>query len=138
LKRKLESEISAKQHREEYDSLSKIILELPSRSETQKLAIHYLIQSWDYLPIFFLVLHRREIEELSLEINALEEEDRQIEETVNTRSKQFQLVLFAVNELGASFGLEPEDPSRERKRKTPPVDMDSDNGKEESVKRRKV
>jgi hypothetical protein len=36
LKQSLEHDIKHKQHREEYDSLSKVIMELPSRAETQK------------------------------------------------------------------------------------------------------
>jgi len=76
LKIELEEEKQIRKNKEEYEILGGVINSFPSRSETQK-----------------------EIEQLHGEIESLLNEETSINTKIDLRTKQFQLLLFAIHQL---------------------------------------
>jgi len=92
--KKLEAEVASlkeeynklnvnKQNREQYEVLVKLINEYPSREKTEK-----------------------EISAIEGQINQLEEENEKINDKISNRTKQFQLLLFALNQLQTELDKE--------------------------------
>eukprot|EP01102_Stenamoeba_stenopodia_P013738 TRINITY_DN4493_c0_g2_i1.p1 TRINITY_DN4493_c0_g2~~TRINITY_DN4493_c0_g2_i1.p1 ORF type:complete len:174 (-),score=67.45 TRINITY_DN4493_c0_g2_i1:10-483(-) len=76
LKRELEEEKRKRKNFEEYENLRKKISELPSRSETET-----------------------DMARLKEDLDALEAESSALDAKIELRTKQFQLLLFAIEEL---------------------------------------
>lgn len=85
------------------------------------------------MDLFFIYFRLSEIELLNKEIQALEEENNEIENQYLLRSNQFQLVIFAIEELSKTFGLEEENVNRATKRLTPPEDTTTQPNKRQRV-----
>jgi THO complex subunit 7 len=83
LKQELEKQKVIRKNKEEYDAIAKLINELPSRETLQK-----------------------ELDKVSKELSLIESESAVVNSKLDLRTKQFQLLLYSINELERELNME--------------------------------